>query len=216
MDQAIAAAIGLPVEQVRADLAAPTVPVLDPTLVEWPGTIACPYRPLWRQGPWYVFEERYPPRGHGPVRLFLSDHQIDHGEVADPLNLRQDWLAMNFPGPDGGFEEWDVEAVAAWLRHHIATAQPRRRGHGARQDDPVRAEAPPAPRKFAFECGTPLGQTNPIPRMRSVAAERGDDGRVTLAVTFLLPNHTDVHALRQVLPPSAAADLAAVLLGDRR
>jgi len=198
------------VRQAAVD-AYPTHP--DPTSVPWPDQIACPFRPVGMRGQWYVFEERYPAPGYGRRQVFLSDYQVRFGEIVAPLNLREDWLADQFPMAGGNFQEWDIVAVVAWIRHHINAATTTRRDRGPR-DTPrsVAAEPRPAPDAWSMAFGLPE-DTIGIPRLKTMVAQRGADGRTTLAVTFTLPGGREVHGARVIIPPTPARELADVLRG---
>lgn len=195
----------------------------DPTSVAWPEAIACPYKPAGIFRGWYEFEERYPPPGFRRAVQHISERQIEHAAFVDPLQLRHDWLAEQFPVPGGGALDWDKAAVVAWMRHHIDLSCQRRQARHHPPVPPV-AEARPvpaapapqaAPRTWRMEF-KPLSALNPIPRICSLHVERDEHGRAVIAVVFLLPNGRDQHGAKVKLPTTAATELGEVLAGMAR
>lgn len=194
----------------------------NPESVPWPDPIGCPFRPFGMRGPWYVFEERYPAPGHARRQVYLSDRQIRFGEIIAPLNLREDWLAEQFPVPGGDFEEWDIVAVVRWIRHHTAEAPNRRRDHARREDAPaaVQAQAPQrpapqqeAPRTWAMRFD-PASQTHAIAAVRTVTVSRDDNNwKRLVALTISVPGMRDLISVGVKLPEQAAQELADVLAG---
>lgn len=201
--------------------APPTHP--DPTSVAWPEAIACPYKPAGIFRGWYEFEERYPPPGFRRAVQHISERQIEHAAFVDPLQLRHDWLAEQFPVPGGGALDWNKAAVVAWMRHHIDLSCQRRH---ARHHPPAMpaAEARPvppapapkaAPKTWRMEF-KPLSALNPIPRICSLHVERDDHGRAVLAVVFRLPDGRDAHGAKVKLSVDESQALAEVLAGVAR
>lgn len=201
----------------------------DPTSVPWPDAIGCPYRPWGRRGRWYVFEERFPPIGYGAKQVYLSEHQITFGEIAAPLNLREDWLAESFPDHGADFGCWDIQGVAAWLRHHIAVAPDRRRDHAASKArgqtpphaiaPPVQPQEPPPPREAPTTWSMlfdPSSATHAVAAIRTAWVTRDDKGRRHVVLTISLPGMRDLVSVGVKLPETAARELADVLCGTVR
>lgn len=198
------------VRQAAVD-AFPTHP--NPASVAWPGQIACPYRPVGMRDGYYMFEERYPARGYGRRQVYLSDRQLRFGEIAGPLDLREDWLAEQFPVAGGNFEEWDIVAVVAWIRHHITAATTTRRDRGQR-DTPklVAAEPRPAPETWSMHF-EPSSPSNSVAAVRSLTITRDDRGKRSVALTISLPGARDLISVGVKLPGAASLELADVLRG---